>query len=303
MQRLLNRKAFTMLELIFVIVIMGIIGKFGVEFLAQSYESFIFSKINNDLQSNSATAVEFIAKRLEHRIKKSVISRNITGGTPGTWNYVQGGIGDDNATVLEWIAADTDGYRALTAPNWSGIIDLNSSNATRLISTSTNLSSANQLINILSYGNTDINDSAIYFLDSIYTINSWGYDGIGVTDQNRTIHPIRSGTNVNEIWPNSASDFSGREIFEYYKLSWTAYAIELKDYNATTKTGNLWLYYDYQPWQGEEFYDNGVKSALLAENISSFRFRSAGSLIKIQICAKSLLTGEEYALCKEKTVY
>jgi len=314
MQKKHNRKAFSMIELIFVIVIMGMIGKFGVEFLAQAYESFIFSKINNDLQSRSSSAVEFIAKRLEHRIKKSTIARNVTGGTPGTWNYVEGGLGDDNATVLEWIGADIDGFRGIASsvgavpytPNWSGIIDLNSSSAARLISPATNLNRTNQTISTLSYGASTVNDAAIYLLDSLYTINSWGYDKVGVTDQNRTIRPIRSVVNVNEIWPSNtvpSTNFAGRDISEYYKLTWTAYAIELRDYNTTTKVGNLWLYYDYQPWQAEEYYDNGVKSALIAENISAFRFRAAGSLIKIQVCAKSLLTGEEYAVCKEKTVY
>ena len=70
-----NHSAFTMIELVFVIVIMGFIGKFGVEFLVQAYNSFIFTKINNKLQSSSATAIEFIGTRLEGRIKSSVIAR------------------------------------------------------------------------------------------------------------------------------------------------------------------------------------------------------------------------------------
>jgi len=298
-----NRRAFSMLELIFVIVIMGIIGKFGVEVLAKAYENFIFSKINNDLQERSASAVGFIAKRLEHRIKKSTIARNVTGGTPGVWNYVQGGIGDDNATVLEWISSDIDSFRGTTAPLWSGVIDLNSSSSLRLISTSTDLNATNTQINILSNFNTAVNDAAIYFIGSFYTLTPWGYDNVGITDQNRTIHPINFAATFNEIHPATVADFSGVEVFEYYKLAWTAYAVELRDYNETTHLGDLWFYYDYQPWQGEEYYDVGVKSALIAENISAFRFRSAGSLIKIQVCAKSPLTGEEYALCKEKTVY
>ena len=68
------RNAFTMIELIFVIVIMGILGKFGTEFLIQTYNNFIFTKVNNTLQSNSAQTIEFIASRLQHRIKDSVIA-------------------------------------------------------------------------------------------------------------------------------------------------------------------------------------------------------------------------------------
>lgn len=293
-----KRKAFTMLELIFVIVIMGIIGKFGVEFLARAYETFIFSKINNDLQAKSASAVEFISKRLEHRIKASTISRNTTGA--GSFNYVNDvGLSDPDATVLEWVATDIDGFRGTSTPLWTGIIDLNSTTSNRIISTSSELNTTDAQISILSAA-ADINDSAVYFIGSYLTTNPWGYNG-QIVDQNQTLHPIQSGGNPNEIWPRG-SNFSGKEIFEYYKLAWTAYAVELGDYNDTTNIGNLYLYYDYRPWNGETYLANGTK-VLLAEGINTFRYRSAGSLIKIQVCAKSELTGEEHALCKEKSVY
>jgi len=316
-----QHKAFTMLELLFVIVIMGILAKFGVAFIAKAYESFIFSKINNDLQSKSASAVEFIAKRLEYRIKPSTISRNLT---TGDVNYLNDtGLSDPDATVLEWISTDSDGFRGTTAPLWSGIIDLNSSNATRLISPATNLASLNNLVTTLSYkNNADINDTAIYFINSYITQNPWGYDGnitevngtltvshiamdgittpTNIIDQNQTLHPIQSASNSNELWPKF-SNFSGTEVYEYYKLAWTANAVRLKDYNETTHIGDLYFYYDYRPWNGETFKD--AKKVLLAKGINTFRFRSAGSLMKIQVCAKSELTDEEYALCKEKTVY
>jgi prepilin-type N-terminal cleavage/methylation domain-containing protein len=297
-----NRKAFSMLELLFVIVIMGILAKFGVEFIAQAYNSFIFSKINNDLQSKSESAVEFITKRLEYRIKRSVISRNTSGGYPGVYNYLSDTtLSDNNATVLEWVAADNDGFRGTNKPLWSGVIDLNASNAIRLISSGTDLNATSSLINILSYGTATANDAAIYFLNSYLTTNPWGYGGF-IGDQNQTLHPINFVAPApTQIWP-AASNFSGKEVFEYYKLAWTAYAVELADYNDTTHLGNLYFYYNYRPWQGDNYKDDGTR-VLLAEKINTFRFRSAGSLIKIQVCAKSDLTGEEYALCKEKTVY
>ena len=294
-----KHQAFTMIELIFVIVIMGIIGKFGTEFLAQAYESFIFSKINNDLQERSSSSIEFISKRLEHRIKQSLIARN---PTTGTYNFLSNvGLTDDNATVLEWVATDIEGFNGTTAPLWSGILDLNASNSNRLISLGTNTGTANTQIVNLSNGTADINDTAIYFLTTLPTpTNPWGYAG-AIVDQNETLHPIRSGANANELWPRG-SNFAGKEAFEFYKLTWTAYAIELGDYNDTTHIGNLYLYYNYRPWNGETYAANGTK-VLLAENINTFRYRAAGSLVKIQICAKSPLTGEEYALCKEKTIY
>lgn len=297
-----TRRAFTMIELIFVIVIMGVLAKFGVEFLAQAYKSFIFTKINHDLQSKSESAVEFISKRLEHRIKESAIARNTTAGYPGTKQYVMGGIGDDNASVLEWIATDIEGFHGTSLPIWSGNIDLNASTAARLISPGTNTTLLNTHIGELSTGANaaGVNNAAIYFINSYLTANAWGYDG-NITDQNQTLHPVIAGANTNELWPRDGN-FSGQEVFEYYKLAWTAYAVELGDYNNTTSIGNLYLYYNYRPWEGQTYSANGTR-VLIAENINTFRFRAAGSLIKIQVCAKSDLTNEEYALCKEKTVY
>ena len=303
------KKAFTMLELIFVIVIMGILAKFGVEFLAQAYNSFIFSKINNELQSNSASAVEFISKRLEHRIKDSVIVRNTDTNTKNPLVDSE----DENATVLEWIASDIDGFRGDSDPYWSGIIDIDDGNASTLVTKGTDTTKTNSLINILSYGDSDINDSAIYFVGSSHiTTNPWGYDG-NITDQYQTMHPIRSAVQSNTFIPtngNSGADNSftgGGRIYEYYKPAWTAYAVRL-DYNHTTNSGDLWLHYDYQPWRGDTYllHSDGVtptKSQLIMQNVSSFQFRAVGSLIKIQVCTKSLLTNEEYSICKEKTIF
>ncbi|WP_324172254.1 prepilin-type N-terminal cleavage/methylation domain-containing protein [Sulfurimonas sp.] len=298
------RKAFTMMELVFVIVIMAILAKFGVEFLAQAYNNFIFSKINHELQSNSEYAVEFVSKRLQYRIKDSVIVRNTT---LSTMVPLQGASKDVNATVLEWISADEDGFRGDRLPYWSGIIDLDDSNENLLVSKETNTTAVSDLIKILSYGRADINDSAIYFIGSSLTTNAWGYGTPStstlITDQNHSMHPIAfvPGQRMHFVPNTGANVFTDILIFEYYKLSWTAYAVELRNYSDTTKSGDLTLWYNYRPWKGERYTD-GNKSIIM-ENVSSFQFRAISSLIKIQVCVKSLLTNEEYSICKEKTIF
>jgi prepilin-type N-terminal cleavage/methylation domain-containing protein len=314
-----NRKAFTMLELIFVIVIMGILAKFGVALLAQAYRSFIFSNINNKLQAKSAYAVEMISKRLEHRIKLSVIYRDTANGSSDV-NFAALETGtDENATILEWIGADIEGYRA---GNWSGVIDLNASesNANKITSLSTNTTDIDNLIKILSDGNSTINDAAIYFVGGDRADDKWGWDGNKTefnTQDNINIHPIRKSSIASEtniFYPVNSygvdNNFSNVEAFEYYKLAWSAYAISLEDYNTShnlgTNMGDLYLYYNYQPWKGEQYDDAGigVKKVLLQDKVSSCQFRTAGSLIKIQVCSKdTLIKDEEYSICKEKTVY
>jgi len=192
-----NRFAFTMIELIFVIVIMGIIGKFGVEFLAQAYKSFIFSKINHELQSSSEATVELIAKRLEGRIKDSVIARladksfDAIGDVDNTKTYV----------VLEWVGSDTDGFRGISnatrphLPNWSAIIDLDEGNSSILVSPATDTAKVNQLISILSAGTTDINDSALFFIGAnsdVKTDYGWDRNIAKINAQRGAMHPVTS---------------------------------------------------------------------------------------------------------------
>jgi prepilin-type N-terminal cleavage/methylation domain-containing protein len=295
------RKAFTMIELIFVIVVMGILAKFGVEFLARAYESFIFSSTNNKLQSNSASAVEFIANRLQYRIKDSVVIRTTEAAniTPLT-NAVAG----TEYLVLEWISTDIDGFRGTTLPLWSGIVDIDvgvdTGASAYLDSPGTDTGLTNELIQTLSYGTgTTINNAALYFIGSNSDINGFGWDG-AIVDQTAVMHPINSNLNPRQFIPNGGT-FVGTDIYEYYKLAWTANAIVISR-DAVTNKNTLTFHYDYQPWNGDRFDDAATKKSVLMEDVSTFQSIAIGSIIKIQVCAKSDLI-EEYSLCKEKTVY
>ena len=298
-----NHLGFTLLELIFVIAIIGILGKFGASFLAQSYSDFLYSKINNSLQARSEMAVEFISKRLQFRIKDYIIRRKSSDNSFVALRDINNYGSDYN--ILEWIGSDSDGFRGESLPLWSGVIDLDDSNSSTLKSPETNSTALNNLIKTLSYDESDINDSAIYFIGSDTNIDGYGWDGVALSEQNSSvIHPISSApsdNNSSNFKSNIAGvDFSGVDIYEYYKLSWSAYAIE---HNATTN--QLTFYYNYQPWAGESFRDG--KSAIIMEDVSTFRFKSVGSIVKIQVCVKSdIIDGEnegDYSLCKEKTIF
>jgi len=301
-----KRNAFTMIELIFVIVVMGIIGKLGTEFLAQAYKSFIFSKVNNELQQNSAHAVEFIASRLQYRIKDSTIARQ----TDETSTPI--GIGSATGSdfkVLEWVATDIDNFRADTTPNWSGIIDLNASSTALLNSPQTDTNKIDTLIQTLSYADSTIADAALYFIGSgsdIVDGYGWNANLTLINDQNGTIHPVTQTGNTDEFQSSTGTNFSGVDLYEYNKIAWTANAIVYEDDGSGKNKGTLTLKYDYQPWKDNgsgsgENYTNG-KSALIMKNVSTFRFRAIGSIIKIQVCVKSDVV-EEYSLCKEKTIF
>ena len=301
----MKRYAFTMIELIFVIVIMGIIGKFGVEFLAQAYKSFIFANVNHTLQSSSATTVEYIASRLQHRIKDSVIVRT---GKTTAFTPLSSADNSVDYKVLEWVGSDIDGFRGYSAPYWSGIADINVSTNIRIVSPETNTTVVSNLIKKLSYGKSTINDAALYFIGSSSDRNGYGWDGNALTEQNTSVmHPIQLTAQITQFAPGTVQgitdDFRGVTIKEYYKLAWTAYALSLEGYDTGTHMGRLVLYYNYQPWHGEKFSDGGdIQSFTLMENVSTFRAIAIGDIIKIQVCTKSNLV-EEYSLCKEKTIF
>lgn len=286
------KRAFTMIELIFVIVIIGILSKFGVEFLAQAYNSFIFSSINNSLQSRSASAIEIIGSRLQFRIKDSVIARKTT--APASFQAIGGSTLGDDATVLEWVGVDIDGLRGDTGSLWSGIVDIQDSNATSLDVVDMNRTALNTLITTLSPGGNDLNNSALYFIGSDSNFNGYGWNAAAAfINQNNVMHPVVSAVNNN--FAPTVGSFNGVDVYEYFQLAWTAYAVELNP-----ATGDLTLWYDYQPWEGEA-YNTGT-GRLLMEDVDTFRFKSVGSVMKIQICVNSDVI-DDYSLCKEKTIY
>lgn len=304
------RNAFTMIELIFVIVIMGIIAKFGVEFLAQAYNSFIYSSVNNTLQSKSATAVEFIASRLQYRIKDSVIART---GQVTVFDSITDINPNKNYTVLEWVSTDNDNFRGSNVPNWSGIIDLDNASASAniLVSPETNTTKVNTMISTLSYGFSGIANAALYFIGANTNINGFGWDGLALTNQTSVMHPIQATAIVNQFTSSIVgTTFANVDVYEYYKLAWTANAIAIENYDPATKTFDLVYYYNYQPWAGDKFYDTGtnIHKAVIMKGISTFRFTAIGSIMKIQVCAKSkIISGKNdnqgYSLCKEKTIF
>jgi len=308
-----KKEGFTLLELVFVIVVMGIIAKFGMEFFAQAYRNYLYQKISNELQNSSSAAVEFIAKKLHYRVKNSVIVRDSSNSDwKNNFEALEGNDSADGYDVLEWIAYDIESFRGGDngTPMWSAIIDREYAHATPIptdvYSPGTNTTKIDNMIKILSGGGSDIDDAAIYVMSSendIYT--DYGWDGDAITDQNHSMHPINDDTNKSKYISGNSDDFVvlNEDLDDArYKLAWTAYAVEYD-----TSTGNLKFYYDYQPWNGEKYTDG--KSVLIMENVSTFKKRQSFNIMKIQICTKSDFVKrsdsdeEQYSVCKEKTIY
>ncbi len=324
------RRGFTFLEMIFVIVIVGVLAKFGTNLLFTAYEASISSKINNDLQSNSSMALRQISNRLQYRLKDSVIARTAPAVAPVALASAVG----NNFTILEWIGYDIDGLLgtnragalgepAFNRPTWSGFIDVDDPGAIAsaaltaapfayLSSPGTDTNLANNVIAALSVNGSTLGTSAIFFTGAnTNVINDYGWSGVAQNLQSITAaHRIQAyaAPFVSRLADASfnggvTSSFTGTDIYENYKLAWTAYALERRDIDADGDE-DLVLYYDYQPWLGENFLANG-RRVLLMENVDTFKFTAIGDTIKLQVCVneENFLSGGIYSICKETAVF
>lgn len=309
------RNAFTMVELIFVIVVMAIVGTIGVEIFRNTYDAYLSSSVNQRLQSETELALKQIANRLQYRIRDSLIARE-TSGTAGYFNGLSGyyppGNPDRNATVIEWVGYDIDGWLGdgtSTLPTWSGFIDVNDLiNPSTLSSPGSDLRSTGRANAVIaSLGNSDVNDSALFFTGAnTNVLKDYGWKTADYNISNTAAHPIGFAAALEQIATNGYT-FSGMDVYEQYKLAWTAYALELRDSDGDGRSDDLLLYYDYQPWHGETYDVNGT-SALLIDNVTTFKFQAIGDIIKVQLCIDNNATGnipahQHYSLCKEKVIF
>jgi prepilin-type N-terminal cleavage/methylation domain-containing protein len=312
MQRL--RNAFTMLELVFVIIIMGIVGTIGVEIFRNAYDAYMSSAVNQKLQSETELALKQIANRLQYRFKDSIIARKSTGfvGLSSTT------AADQNYTAVEWVGYDIDGWlgtwdgtAGFHIPTWSGFIDVDHGSATSdvLVSPGSDLRDGGRADTVIdSLGGSRVNNCAIFFTGANTNVQKdYGWDYSDYNISNTAAHPINYAGNKDRIATTAAYSFTGMDVYEQYKLAWTAYALVIEDGDGDGKDDELNLYYDYQPWEGDT-YDNNGTASLLVDNVTTFKFQAIGDILRVQLCVDNNATGnipekEYYSLCKEKVIF
>ncbi len=308
-----KRKAFTMIEMVMVIVILGIVSMIGTDIIAKMYESYIRTQIINELQQKTELTIDQISKRLKYRIKPSAVAKilnntaifkELSNDTNNTYN------------VLEWIGYDNESFKgdwnvALNryTPGWSGFIDLNATdtNVSQVSTKGSTLAAAERFISALSYGDINLSSAnaaaqypALIFkkLDNIEPV-TFGFDPTR-NEANNTI-PVRA-------LPNDILEFVGNDrnktLYEQYYLAWSAYAIAPENID-NNESFDLFLHYNYQPWYNERFNDaNTTRRVLLAEDVSTFVFTQTGSTVQIKLCIQDgNKTGTPIVFCKEKAIF
>ena len=307
------KRAFTLLELVVVIVVLGIIAMMSFNAIMNIYSNYFQTKTVNELETQTEIALEQISKRLEHRIKPSVIARK----TDGAFLALNDSGVNLNAEyeILEFIPYAYEIFNDVPSGNkagrYSGYADLaKSSPATGLISPGSNFSTEvvetikdltcreDTNVTCVDFKDKDGGVVAI-FSDVYYNVqDSFGYKGISNLDIAKVGVKSTDGDTL-EI-----SGFANKQISEQYHLAYTANAIVPEQSADPKDTANgvfdLNLYYDYRPWMGEKYKQNGEK-ATLAKNVTRFVFTEKNGVIVLKLCMRA--KNSEITICKSKAVY
>lgn len=310
------KRAFTLLELVVVIVVLGIIAMMSFNAIMNIYSNYFQTRTVNELETQTEIALEQISKRLEHRIKPSVIARK----TDGAFLALNDSGVNLNAEyeILEFIPYAYEIFNDVPSGNkagrYSGYADLaKSSPATGLISPGSNFSTEvvetikdltcreDTNATCVDFKNKDGGVVAI-FSDVYYNVqSSFGYSN-GTVPVSLDIAKVGvKSTDGNTL---EISGFGGKQISEQYHLAYTANAI-VPEQSADPKDAangvfDLNLYYDYRPWMGEKYKPNGEK-ATLAKNVTRFVFTEKNGVIVLKLCMRA--KNSEITICKSKAVY
>jgi prepilin-type N-terminal cleavage/methylation domain-containing protein len=295
-----QKNAFSMLELVFVIVILGIVSSIGAEVIAKVYESYVMERATHRSSLKTNLAATQIANRLAYAIPGTAIGRK----SDGNYTSIEE-LDTSDYSILQWIGYDNDSFSAQRVPGWSGFADigleatLTDASISKLSTPGSALGTTDTIITSL--GGGGITDAAIFF-PSTFTVNNIGYGGAGGT---AGTFPV-----ISEAADRLGVALAGKTIQEHYKLAWSSYAIVPLLRDGTTSCTpdtvsnqicDLHLYYNFQPWLGEA-YSDGLHEVLV-RNVSVFRFTGSPSSVRFKICQQEKISSTyKITTCKEKAV-
>jgi len=298
----MKKTAFTLIEMIFVIVILGIVA--GMTFVQVSYvyEDMMQKQNSGELESEAKVIAEQITSRLSSSIKDSLVAMTALDGTGCT--PVSGGtLSANNEYILAWIGRSDEANLGLWdatlgdyRPGWSGLADLKDSDTSKIITPGSRLDNAEIIINGLTGLTASLSTNpnspvALYFNASGSNTNACSDFINNASGSFKLYRVYRNGTE------NTLSLIdTPPQISEQYTLSHSAYAI-------SREGTDLWLY-EFRPWLGQNPNANVANRKLLGKNVSGFGFKWEGGLFRVNVCVSKKMAGDYYIeVCKEKAIF
>lgn len=293
------KKAFTLIELILVIVILAILSLIGSNIYTNVYKNYLTSKVVDEVEDKTQLALDQIASRLSDRVKQATIGRKSS--NTNDFVLVYDSRLEDDHDILEWIGQSTQS-RNLAGANvdesigWSGFLDMGRYENNKSILIGGRLPATTEVIDSISDSGSQ--NLAMIF-QGISTNKEAGYGFRGENpDKIMVFNMPNNGARI-----TLARDYMGGQISDRYQIAHSAYAI-------VPENGNLYLYYDYRPWSGERYSDRDIKKSLLVENVTLFRFRGfSASGMDLKLCVDAgaqkhgVTDNNRFVVCKTKVVF
>jgi type II secretory pathway pseudopilin PulG len=320
------KPSFTLIEAIFVIVILAFVLIGGFQIISKLYVRNYIAKQTSNFEFTSQQTLDELATLLYYRVPLSTIGYN---PDSNVFKYI-GDItqSDENYTILEWIGYEND---AMQEANLSGFIDLYASDKVnnKIMCRDFNYDFIQTIVNNKFNKSGDLNESAaIVFagsfdrgeesvLDENEYNNSFGWHG----NRADKVFTFKSGSSSNNdalLELNKRPD----RIYEKFYLVDSAYAIArggdininascISSLNIPQRDLNntLFLFYNYRPWLNETFCadKNGNNQAgsvsVLSFNVHAFRIRKINSHLVLKITLNKQRADINVTVSKQKVAF
>lgn len=272
-----------------VIIVFGIVASISSDIFSNLYSNYVKTSAANKNLTLEELVLDQIEKRLTFRIKDSVILREYNAtSVSNNFKSISQMASGDTQTVLEWIGYSYESFLGTPKPSWNGFIDLDSNHTDRnasgislLKTPDSNLTFASALIENLTYDDVSLTDltknaPAIIFKMNRYDFNVTNYGWNG-TKGEYTLRVRANSADTLELIDANAT--FPENISEQYFLVHSAYAIVPE---GSSNDFNLSFYYNYQPWENENYMD-GDKT-VLAEHVRIFTaYQQGENYIRLKI--------------------
>jgi prepilin-type N-terminal cleavage/methylation domain-containing protein len=300
-----SNKAFTLLEMIFVILISGILSIGTFKAFKALYIRSAKAKAVTDLSMQSQIVLDQISRLLYNRIPNSVIGYD--GSDESSCTPIEEITSDDNSTVLEWLSLDD--YQ-LISKKYSSFIDMNTSSHSK---PDLNASGVHDLNitdrNLIFAGSFDGGSEDISTCEGAY-----GWHG---KDSNLSYDFSLPENNKIKITDSvKIPDY----IYEKYYLTDGAFAVArgedidknaqcISDLNQTDNNNTLYLFYNYHPYEGETYCadKSGTKKgnvSILSYDVASFGAIYVNDIINLRIDMNKSINGTHSVhITKQKAVF
>lgn len=302
-----TRRGFTFIELLFVIVILGIVGGIALEAIRQYYEGIYRTQEYSKRVAEADHILDQLTKYFENAISSSIVNLDINPATTACYGPPEVSTAD---FTIAFIGVDSDSLRGVGGrPGWSEETQLLAGNELNI--SDANLTMADSVITGL--GST-LRESAIYDADSLdsnacvrFNFAGEGKEGFHKLDGVNPNPMVNGLLRLNN--DNNASHGHSKYLLR------TGYAFRVDD------NGSFWMYSNFRPWNDEHF-SNAAKINILGRNVAHFYadynatdfmgnpgVSDRGLVWRLKVCMRGLDTNlstsdaESQAICRERRVH